>query len=103
MALIRKQVATSATTLTDLYTATADTVSSSIVVCNRSASAATFRVAIRALGATIDNSHYLYYDISLPGLDTFIATIGTTILATDVVSVYASTGDLTFQLFGKEV
>ena len=103
MALIRQQVAPTATTNTTLYTATTDTVCSSISVCNRSSTAATFRIAIRALGATITDSHYLYYDISIPGNDTFVSTIGNTLLATDVVTVYASTGNLTFQLFGKTV
>jgi hypothetical protein len=35
--------------------------------------------------------------------DTFIATIGVTLATTDKVKVYATTANLTFQLFGSEI
>lgn len=94
----------SATTLTTLYTvpASTSTVCSSIVVCNRSSSATSFRVAIRPNGASISDEHYLYYDIAIPGNDTFIATIGATLGDTDIVSVYATAATLSFNLFGQE-
>ncbi len=94
-----------AATLTTLYTvplATA-TVCSSVTICNRSATATSFRVAIRPLGAGISNEHYLYFDVILAGNDTFIATIGITLAATDVVSVYATDATCSFQLFGQEI
>lgn len=72
------------------------------MVCNRSATATSFRVAIRPAGAAIANQHYIYYDTTLAGNDTFIATIGMTIAATDVVSVYATLATLSFNLFGQE-
>jgi hypothetical protein len=98
------QVAPSATTLTTLYTgpASTQTVCSSLVVCNRGAAAGTFRVAIRVGGAGISNEDYLYYDLTLAAYDTFVATIGITLAATDVVSVYASSGDFSFNLFGSK-
>ena len=78
MGLIRKQSAPSATTPTTLYTvpASTDTVLSSIMICNRSATHATYRVAIRALGAAVANEHYIYYDEILAGNSTFAATLG---------------------------
>lgn len=93
-----------ATTLTTLYTVPAATsaVCSSIAVCNRSATATTFRIAIRPAGAAISNEHYLYYDVTIAGNDTFIATIGITLATTDVVSVYATLATLSFNLFGQE-
>ena len=93
-----------ATTLTDLYTVPAlkSTVCSSIVVCNRSATNTTFRIAVRPAGAAISNEMYLYYDVTLAGNDTFIATIGITLATTDVVSVYATLATLSFNLFGQE-
>lgn len=99
------QLDPSAATLTDLYTvpASTSTVVSSIVVCNRSATFTTFRVAIRPAGASISNEHYLYYDVTLAGNDTFIATIGISLEATDVVSVYATLATLSFSLFGQEI
>lgn len=95
----------SATTLTTLYTvpAATSTVCSSIVVCNRSSSATSFRVAIRPNGIGISNEHYLYYDVAIPGNDTFIATIGATLGDTDIVSVYATDATLSFNLFGQEI
>lgn len=93
-----------ATTLTTLYTVPAltSTVASSIVICNRSATPTTFRVAIRPAGAAISNEHYIYYDVTIAGNDTFIATIGITLATTDVVSVYATLATLSFNLFGQE-
>ena len=93
-----------ATTLTTLYTvpAATSTVCSSITVCNRSATATTFRIAIRPAGAGISNEHYLYYDVTIAGNDTFIATIGITLATTDVVSVYSGAATLSFHLYGQE-
>lgn len=93
-----------ATTLTDLYTvpASTSTVVSSIVVCNRSATQTTFRIAVRPAGASIANQHYLYYDVTLAGNDTFVATIGITLATTDVISVYATLATLSFSAYGQE-
>ena len=97
------QSAPAAATLTTLFTASTDTVCSSIVVCNRSATATQFRVAVRPSGAAISNEHYVYYDLTIPGNDTFIATIGITLEATDVVSVYNTLATLSFNLYGSEI
>jgi hypothetical protein len=98
------QSAPGAASLTTLYTVPAltSTACSSIVVCNRSATATSFRVAIRPAGAAISNEMYLYYDVTLAGNDTFIATIGISLATTDVVSVYATLATLSFSLFGTE-
>ena len=95
----------SATTLTTLYTVPAATeaVISTIVVANLTASAATFRIAIRPNGASIANSQYIAYDITVGASDSTALTLGITIDATDVVSVYASTANLTFTAFGSEI
>lgn len=94
----------SATTLTTLYTVPGATtaVGSSIVICNQAATATTFRIAVRPAGAAIAAQHYLYYDEPLAGNDSFVATIGITLATTDVVSVYAGSGNLSFNLFGQE-
>jgi hypothetical protein len=94
----------SATTLSTLYTVPAATsaVGSSIVICNRSATASSFRVAVRPAGAAIADEHYIYYDVAIAGNDTFIATIGVTLATTDVVSVYATLATLSFNLYGQE-
>ena len=98
------QSAPSAASLTTLYTVPGSTtaVCSSIVVCNRSSVATTFRIAVRPAGAAISNEMYLYYDVSISGNDTFVGTIGLTLGATDIVSVYATLATLSFNLFGQQ-
>jgi ribulose 1,5-bisphosphate synthetase/thiazole synthase len=99
------QSAPNATTETDLYTVPASTsaVISSLVVCNRGAVVATFRVSVAVGGGATGNKDYLYYDVLIPPNDTFIATVGLTLAATDKVKVYASTANLSLNLFGEEV
>ena len=100
------QAATAATTNTTLYTTPAgtQTVVSTIVIANRSSSAAaTYRIAVRPAGATIANLHYLVFDSVIGTSDSISLTLGITLSATDVVTVYASTADLTFSLFGSEI
>jgi hypothetical protein len=108
MAIVVKplgQAEPSAATLTTLYTAPASTeaISSTLIVCNLSATATSFRVAFRPLGASIINEHYCYYDVIMPGNDTFASTVGMSFQATDVLSVYATLATLTFSLFGQEI
>jgi len=99
------QSAPAATTLTDLYTVPALTqvVASSIVVCNRGVTNTTFRIALAPLGAADAPSQYLYYDVPLSKNNTFIATIGITLTATDKVRVYAGNANLTFTLLGTKI
>lgn len=97
------QSAPGATTETDLYTVPAATTAavSSIVVCNRSTSA-TFRISISVTGSATANKDYIYYDQTVPANDTFIATIGATVGATDKIRVYASSANLSFSAYGAE-
>jgi hypothetical protein len=99
------QSAPSATTNTDIYTVGAgkQAIVSSITVANRSAVNVTDRIAIRPAGATLANQHYIAYDVSLAANDTTALTLGITLTATDVVTVYASTTDLSFGIFGSEI
>lgn len=99
------QQAPSATTDTTLYTvpASTSTVVSTLSIANRGASAATYRIAIRPAGAAIATTHYIAYDASVLANDGILLTIGMTLATTDVVTVRASTADLTFNLFGSEI
>jgi len=94
----------SATTLTTLYTVPSakEAVVSTISVANLTATAATFRIAVRPAGATIANQHYIGYDITVGASDSTLITVGLTLAATDVISVYASTANLAFAAFGDE-
>jgi hypothetical protein len=99
------QQAPVATTEITLYTvpAVTEAVASSITITNRGATVATFRVSVSVGGGVTASSDYLYYDLPIAGYDTFIATIGVTLATTDEVRVYASSANLTFQLFGSEI
>jgi hypothetical protein len=99
------QSAPSATTATDVYTVGSgkQAIVSTITVANRSAASKTYRIAIRPAGATLANQHYLAYDVALAANDTTALTLGITLTATDVVTVYASTADLSFGIFGSEI
>lgn len=99
------QSAPSATTATTLYTVPSATqaVVSTIVVANRVSTSATFRIAIRVAGAALANSHYIAYDVTVGASDSTALTLGITLGATDVITVYASTANLTFTAFGSEI
>lgn len=99
------QVAPLATTETLLYTVPAltSTVASSISVCNRGATASTFRVSISVGGGATANKDYLYYDVPIPANDTFIATIGITLATGDVVRVFGGNANLSFSLWGAQI
>lgn len=99
------QSAPSATTNTDVYTspASTQTVISTITVANRAATAASFRLAIRPGGTAIANQHYIAYDAPIAASDATNLTLGITLAATDVVTVYASNANLSFSLFGSQI
>lgn len=103
--LVLGQVAPSATTATTLYTVPSgkDAVVSTIVVANRSITDVNYRIAVRPAGATLANEHYLAYDVGVAGSDSTTLTLGITLAPTDVITVYASTADLTFSAFGSVV
>lgn len=99
------QSAPSATTDTTLYTVPSATeaVISTIVVANRAATAATYRIAIRPNAATLANQHYIAFDVTVGGGDSTTLTLGLTLDASDVVTVRASSADLSFNVFGSEI
>lgn len=99
------QSAPAATTATTLYTAPSatQTVCSTLTVCNRESTSASYRVAVRPGGATLANEHYIVFDAVIPGNATDTISIGATLSATDVVTIYASTANFSFTLFGSEL
>lgn len=98
------QVNPAATTLTTLYTVPGATTTavSSVVICNQDAVDATFRISIQVAAAADNAKQYLYYDTTVNANDSFVATIGATLGAADVVKVYASSTTLSFNAFGAE-
>lgn len=99
------QAALAATSLTDVYTVPGATqaVVSTVSLCNRGTSEATVRLSVAVAGAVDATSQYVYYDLPLPANDTFVATVGIALGATDVVRAYASTANVTVNVFGVEI
>lgn len=98
------QSAPGAATDTDLYTvpnATFTTVST-LTVCERGGASGTFRIAVRPKGAAISNEHYIYYDTAIAANVTTNITIGMTLASGTIITVQASTADMSFNLFGVE-
>jgi len=94
-----------ATTATSLYTVPSATsaVCSTVTICNQASTAGSFRIAVRPAGATLSPEHYVAYDTSIPANDVLTMTIGITLATTDVITVYASSANLSFNLFGSEI
>lgn len=99
------QSAPSATTNTDLYTVGAgkSAVVSTIAIANRGATSATYRIAIRVAGSALSNEEYIAYDATVTANDSTFITVGVTLAATDVITVYGSTANLSFNAFGSEI
>ena len=99
------QLNPSATTLTTLYTVPSSTqaICSTITICNTASTATTYRIAVRVAGASIATSQYLAYDAAIPANDTATLTLGVTLAATDVISVYAGAASVAFAAFGVEI
>jgi hypothetical protein len=95
----------SATANTTLYTvpAATSTVCSTLTICNQAATAGSFRVAVRPAGAGIAAQHYIAYDTVVLANDSVFMTLGITLAATDVVTVYASSATMSFNLYGTEI
>jgi glucose-6-phosphate dehydrogenase assembly protein OpcA len=99
------QADTSATTATNIYTVPSSTeaIISTIVVANRASTAASFRLSVRPNGETQSNKHYLAFDVPIAGNDSTTLTLGITLGDTDVITAYASTTNLSWNVFGTEI
>jgi hypothetical protein len=62
----------------------------------------TFRVAVRPDGDSLENKHYVVYDATIAPQDSATFTLGITLNAADVVTVYSLSGLVSFNLFGSE-
>jgi|TARA_R110000803_G_scaffold110329_2_gene178738 hypothetical protein len=98
------QLDPAATTVTVLYTVPdmTQTTVSSIVAANRTGSAITFRLSVHVAGAGADDKQYLFFDKSVAANDSLSIVIGITLNQADVVKVYTSAVDMSFNMFGCE-
>ena len=58
---------------------------------------------MRPAGATLAAQHYVAYDVVIAANDTTALTLGLTLAATDIVTIYASTANLSFNAYGSEI
>lgn len=98
------QIAPSATTETTIYSPSGvSTVVSTLLVVNRGATDATFRLAQRLSGeGSTSNKNYLTYDMTVGANDIFPLTLGICMSAGDTLTAYASTANLSFHAWGNE-
>ena len=95
---------TGSSATSSLYTAPAatQTVVSSLVIANRSTSTAQFWVAAVPSGSTLENKHYLAFNVPVSGSDSTALTLGITLGAEDQIQVSGmATGS--FTLFGSQI
>ena len=98
-----KPAADTATTLYTVPTGAGNyAVISSLVVNNITGDLTNIRIAIRPAGETLENKHYIVYGNGVSPYASQVFTIGITLAATDVVTVYDLNGKCSFNLFGSE-
>ena len=99
------QVEPAADTLTTVYTvpSATETVVANVCVTNLGSSPAAIRIAVRPNGETIADKHYIVYDSGIDMYSYEFLTMPITLDATDVISVYSSTGAVAFNVFGSEI
>ena len=99
------QVNPSAVTATTAYTvpSATQTVISTITVCNMGPVPDVYRIAVRPNAESLAAKHYIVYDTTIPPQATDTLTIGITLDAADVVTVYAGQAGVAFNLFGSEI
>ena len=99
------QVAPADTNNADLYTVPENTQTtvSSLVACNLTGNTPNLRVAVRPLGASVENEHYIYYGKVMAANDSIFIIIGITLSDGDVITVKSSAAnEIAFSLFGVE-
>ena len=94
-----------AATATTLYTVPESTqaVVSSLLVTNLTNDPTTVNIAVRVAGAALEDKQYIAYSNNLGGYSTRVYTLGITLGATDIISIYDTTGKASFSLFGSEI
>jgi len=98
-----KPAAATATTLYTVPTGAGNyAVVSSLVINNLTGDLTQVRIAVRPAGATLEDKNYIVYENGVSPYQTQVFTIGITLAATDVVTVYDTNGKCAFNLFGSE-
>ena len=98
-----KPAAATATTLYTVPTGAGNyAVVSTLTITNQGSTPSSARVAVRPAGATLEDKHYIVYNVQVGALSTMNFTMGITVASTDVITIYDSNGTCSFNLFGSE-
>lgn len=94
-----------ANTITTLYTvpSTANTVVSTLTVCNQGAANAAISVAVCPANTSVTTSQYVVNSATVVANDTVFLTVGFTLATTDTIRVTANIANVSFNAFGSEI
>lgn len=65
--------------------------------------ATNYSILVRPASAAIENKQYIAFNATIDTNNTAFLTLGITLSATDVITVYAGASGLSFNLFGSEI
>jgi hypothetical protein len=96
-------IATAANLYSASGTAGTSTIISSIVICNTSASSATYTIAINIASATYAAGRYVVFQAAIAGNDTVALTLGLVMDPTNrYLNVSSSSASVNFSAYGAE-
>jgi hypothetical protein len=92
-------------TMTQLYVVPtgANTIVSTLAICNQAVTATTVNVAVIPGGGTLTSQNYIMANTALAANDTITLTMGMTMGASDVLSVSTGSSTVSFTAFGSEI
>lgn len=98
------QAIPSSASFTVLYSVGAATssVCSTLAITNQSTSTF-YSVAVQPASASLSPKHYIAYSASIAQYDSSFLSIGLSLAATDVMSVWSGNSSCSFNLFGMEI
>lgn len=99
------QINPTANTITDLYTTPlgANTVVSTISVCNQSNISTTFDLVVLPNGDSLTAKNYMNFQTPLPANDTITLTLGITLGSGDKIQANVRTSTISINAFGTEI
>lgn len=83
--------------------ASTEAIISTIVICNRAAAAATYRIGLTPTAGTPGPSEWLVYDAAVAANDTVALTLGVCLSAGKYIRVSSSADTVTFAAFVSEI
>lgn len=81
----------------------ANTVVSTINICNQSTNNTTFGIAVAPGNAAVGFKNYIAWRTPIPYEDSIALTVGVTLSANDAIQILASNANVSFAVFGSEI